>query len=78
MLLVTSTTCCSGPREESLDMTTSGVASSYLDRLLDQATALAITNDGRPIRPSDFVERYADALVEIGVGGANPTRSSPG
>jgi glyoxylase-like metal-dependent hydrolase (beta-lactamase superfamily II) len=52
-------------------------ASSYLDRLLDQATALqeaalAITNDGRPIRPSDFVERYADALVEIGVGGANP------
>jgi hypothetical protein len=52
-------------------------ASSYLDGLFDQATALqeaalAITNDGRPIRPSAFVERYADALVELGVGGANP------
>lgn len=52
-------------------------ASSYLDGLLDQATALqeaalAITNDGRPIRPSAFVERYSDALVGLGVGGANP------
>ncbi|HEX4252530.1 MAG TPA: MBL fold metallo-hydrolase [Pseudonocardia sp.] len=50
---------------------------AYLDRLLDQAialqeAALAIATHGGPILPSVFVERYADAFVELGVTGANP------
>ena len=45
-------------------------AVAHLDGLLDQATALqeaalAITADGRPIRPSDFVQRYTGALARI-------------
>ena len=52
-------------------------ASSYLDGLLDQATALqegalAITKDGAPIRASAFTARYADTVAQLGVGGANP------
>jgi glyoxylase-like metal-dependent hydrolase (beta-lactamase superfamily II) len=53
-------------------------ALSYLDGLLDQAVALqeaalAISSkEGAPIRPSAFAARYADAVAELGVAGANP------
>lgn len=52
-------------------------AASYLDGLLDQATALqdaalTITKDGGPVRPSAFVEPYAHAYAAAGGGGANP------
>ena len=55
----------------------SAEAAEYLERMLDQATrlqevALALTEDGEPVRPSVFVERYAGSVAELEVGGANP------
>jgi len=52
-------------------------AGSYLDGLLDQATALqeaalGIAGPGGPVVPSAFTARYADSLVDLGVTGANP------
>ncbi|MFD8949649.1 MBL fold metallo-hydrolase [Streptomyces xanthophaeus] len=52
-------------------------AVSYLDGLLAQATALQgaalrLTGAGGQVRPSTFTTRYAEAIAELGVGGANP------
>ncbi|MEU6300269.1 MBL fold metallo-hydrolase [Streptomyces erythrochromogenes] len=52
-------------------------AVSHLDGLLEQAAALqgaalALTGEGGRIVPSEFTARYARALAELGVGGANP------
>ncbi|THA87028.1 MBL fold metallo-hydrolase [Streptomyces sp. A0592] len=52
-------------------------AVSHLDGLLEQATALqeaalGLTGGGGPIVPSAFAARYAQAMTELGVGGANP------
>ncbi|MEU0375450.1 MBL fold metallo-hydrolase [Streptomyces sp. NPDC006283] len=51
--------------------------SSYLDGLLEQATALQeaalrLTTESRQVRPSAFTTRYAGTIAELGVGGANP------
>ena len=53
------------------------VALSYLDGVLDQATALqeaalGITKEVASVVPSAFTARYAEALTELGVMGANP------
>ncbi|WP_327418951.1 hypothetical protein [Streptomyces sp. NBC_01233] len=50
---------------------------SYLDGLLEQATALqdaalGLTRESSPVRPSAFTTRYGESLAELGVGGANP------
>ncbi|MER6997686.1 MBL fold metallo-hydrolase [Streptomyces sp. NPDC000410] len=52
-------------------------AASYLDGLLEQATALQeaalrLTKDSRQVRPSAFTTRYGETAAELGVGGANP------
>lgn len=52
-------------------------AVSYLDGLLEQATALQeaalrLTRESRQVRPSAFTTRYAEIVAELGVGGANP------
>ena len=52
-------------------------ALSYLDGLLDQATALqeaalGIAKADPSVRPSAFTARFSDALTELGVVGANP------
>jgi len=52
-------------------------ALSYLDGVLDQATALqeaalGITKEVASVVPSAFTARYAEALTELGVMGANP------
>ncbi|WP_328738391.1 MBL fold metallo-hydrolase [Streptomyces erythrochromogenes] len=52
-------------------------AVSHLDGLLEQATALqgaalGLTGEGGRIVPSAFTSRYAQAVAELGVGGANP------
>ncbi|MCX5015340.1 MBL fold metallo-hydrolase [Streptomyces sp. NBC_00555] len=52
---------------------------SYLDGLLEQATALqaaalGLTRESRQVRPGAFTTRYAEAIAELGVGGANPNR----
>ena len=53
-------------------------ALTYLDGLLDQATAmqeaaLGLTGDEASIRPSTFTARYAAALTDLGVVGPNPS-----
>ncbi|MFD9520509.1 MBL fold metallo-hydrolase [Streptomyces sp. NPDC059979] len=50
---------------------------SYLDGLLEQATALqeaalTLTGESRQIRPGAFATRYAEAAAGLGGGGANP------
>ncbi|MGW7381477.1 MBL fold metallo-hydrolase [Streptomyces sp. NPDC054794] len=50
---------------------------SYLDGLLEQATALQaaalkLTGESRQVRPSEFTARYAETITDPGVGGANP------
>ncbi|MEV8533856.1 MBL fold metallo-hydrolase [Streptomyces sp. NPDC051211] len=50
---------------------------SYLDGLLEQATALQeaalrLTSESKQVRPSTFMTRYAETIAELGVGGANP------
>lgn len=50
---------------------------SYLDGLLEQATALQaaaleLTGESGRVRPSAFTTGYARAVTELGVGGANP------
>ncbi|MEU2389509.1 MBL fold metallo-hydrolase [Streptomyces sp. NPDC007369] len=50
---------------------------SYLDGLLEQATALQtaalnLAGEIRRIRPSTFATRYAEAIADLHVGGANP------
>ncbi|MEU7729112.1 MBL fold metallo-hydrolase [Streptomyces sp. NPDC040724] len=50
---------------------------SYLDGLLEQATALqqaalGLTGESDRIRPSAFTTGYTESLTELGVGGANP------
>ncbi|WP_314247428.1 hypothetical protein [Streptomyces sp. DSM 40907] len=52
-------------------------SASYLDGLVAQATALqeavlGLTGGSGRIRPSEFTTRYAQAIAELGVGGANP------
>ncbi|OLZ63745.1 hypothetical protein AVW11_20165 [Streptomyces amritsarensis] len=52
-------------------------AVSHLDGLLEQATALqaaalGLTGEVGRIVPSTFATRYAQAVAELGVGGANP------
>jgi glyoxylase-like metal-dependent hydrolase (beta-lactamase superfamily II) len=52
-------------------------ATSYLDGILDQATtmqeaALRLTKESAAVVPSTFTARFADALVSLGVTGANP------
>ncbi|WP_326593222.1 hypothetical protein [Streptomyces sp. NBC_01294] len=50
---------------------------SYLDGLLDQATALqeaalTLTGESGQVRPGAFTTRYAQAFAGLGSGGANP------
>lgn len=50
---------------------------SHLDGLLAQATALQeaalrLTGESGQVRPRAFTTRYAEAIAELGVGGANP------
>ncbi|CAM5295519.1 hypothetical protein SAVIM338S_00371 [Streptomyces avidinii] len=52
-------------------------ARSYLEGLLEQAAvlreiALGLTGESRQVRPGEFTARYAEAVAELGVGGANP------
>ncbi|MET9610158.1 MBL fold metallo-hydrolase [Streptomyces sp. NPDC006512] len=52
-------------------------AVSYLDGLLEQATALheaalGLTGEAPHVRPSTFTTRYAEAMAGRGTGGANP------
>ncbi|MFE2166581.1 MBL fold metallo-hydrolase [Streptomyces sp. NPDC059447] len=53
-------------------------AVSYLDGLLEQATAmwavaLRLTEELRQVRPSAFTARYAEAAADLGLSGANPS-----
>ncbi|MET9692594.1 MBL fold metallo-hydrolase [Streptomyces sp. NPDC006514] len=50
---------------------------SYLDGLLEQATAmwaaaLGLTDESRQVRPSAFTARYMEAAADLGLSGANP------
>ncbi|MFE7135536.1 MBL fold metallo-hydrolase [Streptomyces sp. NPDC057638] len=52
-------------------------AVSCLDGLLEQAVALQtaalrLTGEGRPVRPGEFTARFAAAVADLGIGGANP------
>ncbi|TCK27564.1 MBL fold metallo-hydrolase [Pseudonocardia endophytica] len=53
-------------------------ARSYLDSVLDQAAAmheaaLGLTKEAGSVVPSAFTDRYAQALTDLGVVGANPS-----
>ncbi|MDX3537050.1 MBL fold metallo-hydrolase [Streptomyces sp. MB09-01] len=57
----------------------SAEAVSYLDGLLEQATALqpaalGLTAQSGQVRPEAFTARYTERSAELGVGGANPLR----